>query len=600
MNNDAALLYKNRLNALRKEIKAAALDGFFVPMADAYLNEYVPPSERRIEFLSGFTGSAAFIIVLADSALFFTDSRYTLQAQDEVPTSLFIQFDTAKMDPTKWLLHNVSKTTLIGFDPRFHSTYQIESMRKKLESSPVSLRVLNKNPVDEIWTSRPAPLTAPIVAHDQRYTGQNSTDKRKELAKKLCTGKNDATLITDPASIAWLFNIRGGDVPDTPLPLSRAILYKDGTASWFVDPAKPTKDLSAFLGPEITVFNETDFTDSLQELGEKKSSVLLDPRHTPYIYTDCLLQAGGNVTRGDDLCALPRACKNKTEIEAMQNAHRRDGAALVKLLAWLDDQLQHNQPLTELDVVSQLETFRAQGSLHKGPSFPTIAASGPNGAIVHYRPTEQSNRPIDRDSFLLLDSGAQYLDGTTDVTRTIPTGKLTSEMKDRYTRVLKGHIALTSIRFPADTSGADLDVLARQYLWQIGEDYGHGTGHGVGAYLSVHEGPQAISRHAPTALREGMVLSNEPGFYKAGRYGIRHENLQYVTALPEISGDEQKMFGFMPLTLVPFDRRGLIIEMLETAEKEWLNAYHARVVKALMPQLDGLAKTWLEEMTKEI
>lgn len=591
--------YAGRLQALQKEFTSKSLNGFLVPMEDAYLNEYVPPSDRRIEFLSGFTGSAALMIVLEDKVLFFTDSRYTLQASKEVPEDLCNQFDVEKQDPVKWLIDNIKEDIIIGFDPQLHCTHQIESMRKKLESSTINLRATDKNFIDEIWTSRPPVISEPIIAHEQRYTGKSSFDKRTEIALQLKKQKLDATLITDPASVAWLFNIRGSDIPYTPLPLSRAILYNDGRADWFVDTSKPTSGLHLTMGSNVTTYKLEEFLPTIKKLSEDKNNILLDPRQTPYIYTDCILKSAGKIKRGEDLCALPRACKNKTEIDGIQSAHRRDGAALVKLLAWVDKNM-GQPPIKELDVVNQLETFRSEGSNHKGPSFTTISASGPNGAIVHYQPTEELNRQIDRDSFLLLDSGAQYLDGTTDVTRTIPTGKLTTEMMDRYTRVLKGHIALASICFPEGTSGAALDVLARQYLWQIGEDYGHGTGHGVGSYLNVHEGPQAISRNSPTALKVGMVISNEPGFYKAQHYGIRHENLQYVTELYDLSTPEQKIFGFSPLTLAPFDRRAILVDMLTEQEKIWLNAYHVRITKALMPQLDKSTSAWLEKMTKPI
>ncbi len=594
--SESASPFASHLQDLRAGLLSQGLDGFLVPMADSYLNEYVPPSDRRIAFLSGFTGSFAFILVIADKAAFFTDSRYTLQAEEEISSDLFELYDTAQKTPSAWMKENLFDTLKIGFDPRLHSTSQIEQFQKALQGTSVKLKPLSQNPIDALWKDRPAPRCEPIIPHDKKYTGKESSIKREKIAQELKKRNFSATVLTDPTSIAWLLNIRGGDVPDIPLPLCRAIVKSDRSANLFMDPEKLSEDLHHHLGHEITIYKEEDFVIALDQLGRTKSRVLIDPTLTPHIYTDRLLQSGAMIERGDDLCALPRACKNPTEIDGMRAAHRRDGAALVKLLAWLDNVI-HLGKTTELDVNEKLEAFRAEGSLHKGRSFPTIAGSGPNGAIVHYRPSEKTNRRLDPNSFLLIDSGGQYLDGTTDVTRTIATGTLTHEMRERFTRVLKGHIALASIHFPEGTSGADLDILARQYLWEIGEDYGHGTGHGVGSYLSVHEGPQGISHNSRTKLRAGMVLSNEPGFYKAGFYGIRHENLQYVTQLPDISSPKQKMLGFEPLTLVPFDRRGIIVDMLTQAEKEWLNAYHVRVEKALRPQLDNESSAWLLEAT---
>ncbi|HBM91024.1 MAG TPA: X-Pro aminopeptidase [Rhodospirillaceae bacterium] len=594
--NDSASPFAKRLQDLRSALLSQGLDGFLVPMADPYLNEYVPPSDRRITFLSGFTGSFAFILVLGDRAVFFTDSRYTLQAKEEVSSDLFELYDTSKKTPTLWIKENLSDTVKIGFDPRLHSTSQIEQFPKGLQGKSIKLTPLSQNPIDALWHNRPTPKCEPIIPHEEKYTGKESTLKREEIAQKLKKRHYVATILTDPTSVAWLLNIRGGDVPDMPLPLCRAIVKSDRSTDLFMDPEKLSEGLHHHLGHEITIYKEEDFPIALDQLGRTKSRVLIDPTQTPHIFTDRLLQSGAMIERGDDLCALPRACKNATEIDGMRAAHRRDGAALVKLLAWLDSVIPLGKT-TEIDVDKKLEAFRAEGSLHKGRSFPTIAGSGPNGAIVHYRASEKTNRTLDQNTFLLIDSGAQYLDGTTDVTRTIPIGKLTHEMRERFTRVLKGHIALASIHFPEETTGADLDVLARQYLWEIGEDYGHGTGHGVGSYLSVHEGPQSISHNSRIPLRAGMVLSNEPGFYKAGFYGIRHENLQYVTQLPDISLPERKMLGFETLTLVPFDRRGIIIEMLTQTEKDWLNAYHTRIEKALRPQLDNESSAWLLEAT---
>ncbi|MFA6280434.1 MAG: aminopeptidase P family protein [Bdellovibrionales bacterium] len=588
--------FHDRLQALRTSLKTQGLDGFLVPMSDEYQNEYVAPYAERIKFLTGFTGSSAFVIVLMDRAAFFTDSRYTLQAQKQLPVGLYTPIDVANKTLGAWMEENLLSQMTLGFDPTLHSTKQIERLEAAALKRGARLKPVQENPIDALWQDRPLAPCEPIVAHDTTYAGKASTVKRHELGDELQKKNLNAAVITDPASVAWLLNVRGGDVPYTPLPLSTAILRADGSAEWFVEPRKVAHSLDRTLGAEITRHAQDDFPAALRRLGEAKARVLVDPDETSHATIALLREAGATLVQGSDPCILPRACKNNTEIDGMRAAHRRDGAALVKLLAWLDQ----NAPqggLTEIDVEEKLTAFRASGTLYRGASFATIAGSGPNGAIVHYRAQKETCCTLDQGSFLLLDSGAQYLDGTTDVTRTIPIGEVTPEMRDRYTRVLKGHIAMASIRFPEGTSGAELDVLARQYLWEVGLDYGHGTGHGVGSYLGVHEGPQSLSRRGTTALAPNMVLSNEPGYYKAKHYGIRLENLQYVIELFEISNPEMKMLGFEPLTLAPFDRRAIALDMLSPKETAWLNAYHARVAKALRPQLDEASGKWLQAAT---
>lgn len=589
-------VYRNRLQALRAEIQKAGLDGYLVPMADAYQNEYVPPCARRIEFLTGFTGSYAFVIVLADRAVFFTDSRYTLQAAAQVLSSLYEFIDVAKQAPSEWMAANLSAQMKIGFDPALHTVRQIERLETSLLKINASLTPLETNLIDAIWPDRPAPPLTPAVAHDAAYAGKSSSAKRHELAEDLRKKGVSAAVLTDPSSVAWLLNVRGNDLPIVPLTLSTALLHADATVEWFVDPHKMSKDLDLHLGPDIMRHDETDFPAALSRLGEARSRVLVDPDKCSYGVLSILRQAGALIEKESDPCALPRACKNPTELEGMRSAHRRDGAALVKLMAWFDREAESGK-LTELDVEEKLASFRAEGSLYRGPSFETIAGAGGNGAIVHYRATKETNTPVLPGQFLLLDSGGHYLDGTTDVTRTLPVGEITKEMKDRYTRVLKGLIALTTIRFPEGTAGSELDVLARQFLWADGLDYGHGTGHGVGSYACVHEGPQSISSRGTVALRPGMVLSNEPGYYKTRHYGIRLENLQFVVELFELNSPERRMFGFEPLTLAPFDRRAILTELLTDAERDWINAYHARVNKALRPQLDEVTGKWLNEAT---
>jgi len=588
--------YPARLQALRDAMKSRELDGFFVPMADEYQSEYVPDSARRIEFLSAFTGSAGFIVVLMDKAAFFTDSRYTLQASQQIPQELFAIYDSATKRPDAWLAENARPEMKFGFDPWLHTAAGVEKLRRSIVKAKATLTPVADNPVDAIWPDRPAPPAAPIYAYDMIYAGKSAAEKRQSLAEELKRRSINAAMLTDPASIAWLLNVRGGDVPHTPLPLSFAILRADAAVTWFVDPRKLTGGLLAQLGPQVIQLDPAALPAALQRLGNAAQTVRIDPEEAAFWIVDCLTQAGAKLDCGEDPCVLPKACKNPVELDGMRNAHRRDGAALVKFLAWLDANAATDK-ITELQVEEKLGALRAAATHYRGPSFDTIAGAGPNGAVVHYRATAATNRRLEQNSLLLLDSGGQYLDGTTDVTRTVAIGEPSREMRDRFTRVLKGHIALASIRFPSGTTGAELDVLARQHLWALGLDYGHGTGHGVGSYLGVHEGPQGISRRSDVALRVGMVLSNEPGYYKPNAYGIRIENLQTVIALPEISTPERPFFGFEPLTLVPIDRRVIDAALLTPPERDWLDAYHARVHTALRPQLDEATAAWLEAAT---
>jgi Xaa-Pro aminopeptidase len=591
--------YASRLQALRTEIKRLALDGFLVPMADEYQSEVVPACARRLAFLSGFTGSSGLIIVMADKAVFFTDGRYTLQASQQVSTKLFTLYDSTQKTPGDWLKENAKAGLKIGFDPWLHTVDAIERHRKLLANTGAALTPVESNPVDAIWTDRPSPPVGKIRAYDLRYAGVSAAKKRASLAEELKNQKIDAVVITDPASIAWLLNVRGDDVPHAPLPLSRAILRSDGRVEWFVDPRKLTQGLEVHLGEAVTCSDMDTFPAALKRLGEARVHVRIDPSEAPYEVLDILQAAAAPLDRGINPCALPKACKNLTELEGMRAAHRRDGAALVKFLSWLDKNAPCSK-LTEMVAAEKLEEFRASNNLYRGTSFETIAGAGPNGAIVHYRVTHETNRVLEPDTLFLLDSGGQYVDGTTDVTRTIAIGEPTQEMRDRFTRVLKGHIALASIRFPAGTTGVELDVLARQYLWAQGLDYNHGTGHGVGSYLSVHEGPQSISHRGHAELKPGMVLSNEPGYYKPDHYGIRIENLQAVVEAFEIGGASAKMLGFEPLTLVPIDKRLIVMDMLTGAERDWLNAYHARTHEALRPQVDEATEKWLKAATEAL
>jgi len=590
--------FSTRLQNLRDTIVQQNLSGFLVPMEDEYQSEYVPDSAQRIRFLSGFTGSAGFIIVLANTAAFFTDGRYTLQASQQVPADLYTILDSGVTPPTKWLEENTTKDMRIGYDPWLHTADYVERLKKAVSKAGVELIPTSANLVDSIWHNRPALPAEPVFAYDLTYAGKKSTDKRMALADDLKKRGLAAAVITDPASVAWLLNVRGNDVPNTPLPLSFAILYASGKVMWFVAAVKITQGLAQHLGGDVSIEDPGQFIHALTQLAKESQPIRIDSAEAASAIVERLRVSGAKLDFGEDPCVLPKACKNPVEIEGMQAAHRRDGAALVKFFTWLETEVAGGT-VTELSAEEKLAACRKENNLYRGLSFDTIAGFGGHGAIVHYRATTASNGRLEPGNLFLLDSGGQYLDGTTDVTRTVAIGAPTTEMRDRFTRVLKGHIALASIRFPEGTTGAELDALARQYLWGAGLDYNHGTGHGVGSFLGVHEGPQGISKRNRVPLKPGMVVSNEPGFYKTGQYGIRIENLQVVTEIVGLNA-ERKMLGFEPLTLCPIDRRLIDVGMLTKDELNWLNAYHTRVHEALRPMLDAESSAWLVDATREI
>jgi Xaa-Pro aminopeptidase len=593
--------FTTRLKALREELRKQKLDGFLAPVADEYQSEALPPSAQRVAFLTGFTGSAGLAALTSDrllgKAAFFTDGRYTLQANQQLPEGLYEIFDSVQKAPSDWLKENARPGFQIGFDPLLHTADSIERLQKALDRTGIDVVPVKANPIDAFWPDRPAPPFAPVYAYDTRYAGQSSDDKRRQIAETLKKDGIQAALITDSASIAWILNVRGGDLPYSPLPLSVAILRADASLEWFIDPRKITTGLEGFLGADVTRYNMDDLPSALRRLGETRSRVRADPSEVSYWMMKALGKSGAKIDRGEDPCALPKACKNAAELEGMRAAHRRDGAALANFLCWLDANADSGS-VTELSAEEKLLECRAAMPMFKGLSFATIAGSGSNGAIVHYRATPESNRTLDPNSLFLIDSGGQYLDGTTDVTRTVAIGTPTAEMRDRFTRVLKGHIALAAIVFPEGTTGAELEVLARQYLWSAGLDYSHSTGHGVGSYLNVHEGPQGISRRGQTPIKPGMVLSYEPGYYKPKHYGIRIENVQAVVERIELNTPEHKMLGFEPLTLAPIDRRLIDTVLLLPAEREWLNAYHARVRQAIRPLVSNGTVGWLERVTE--
>jgi Xaa-Pro aminopeptidase len=584
-----------RLAALRATLKRRELDGFVVPRGDEHQGEYVPPRAQRLAWLTGFTGSAGAAVVMAERAAIFVDGRYTLQAEAEVPADY--ERKHLVEDPlTDWVASALPMGGRLGYDPWLHTVGWVEKTRAALERDGVQLIACEGNPLDQVWPDQPPAPLSPVTPQDIAFTGDSAADKRARLAKGLADKGLAAVVLTQPDSVAWLLNIRGADVPCTPFPLSFAILNQDGAVDLFLDPRKLAPQTHAHLGNQVRVRPVIEFGSALDAVGRGGARVLADPSCTSAWVFDRLHLAGAKVERDADPCALPKACKNAAELAGTRAAHTRDGAALVRFLHWFAGEAPKGE-LTELAVVDRLLAFRQNNERFCGLSFDTIAGAGPNGAIVHYRVTPDSDRRIEPNSLFLLDSGAQYRDGTTDVTRTLAVGTPSAEMKDRFTRVLKGHIALSTARFPRGTTGSQLDALARLPLWQVGLDYDHGTGHGVGSFLSVHEGPQRISKVGnAVALQPGMILSNEPGYYKTGAYGIRIENLVVVQPV-EIEGGERPTLGFEPLTLAPIDRAVIDTALLDPGEIAWIDAYHARVCESLTPLLDAEVAAWLAAAT---
>ncbi|WP_245986655.1 aminopeptidase P family protein [Azospirillum thermophilum] len=590
-----------RVAALRAALKRRELDGFLVPRGDEHQGEYVPPRAQRLAWVTGFTGSAGIAAVLAERAAIFVDGRYTIQVRAEVPADLF-EYRHLTEDPlADWLVEALPEGARLGYDPWLHTIGWVEKTRAQLERAGIGLIACLDNPVDSVWRTQPPPPLSPVVPHATEFAGATSADKRARLSDELKRRTLAAAVLTQPDSIAWLLNLRGADVPCTPLPLSFAILGEDGGVELFLDERKLAPATAAHLGNQVRVMPLESFGPALDAVGKGGRRVLADPSCTSAWIFDRLHLAGARIERDTDPCALPKACKNAAELAGTRAAHARDGAALVRFLHWLSREAPKGG-LTEIGAAEALLASRRQGRHFRGLSFDTIAGSGPNGAIVHYRVTPATDRRLEPGSLFLLDSGAQYLDGTTDVTRTIAIGTPTAEMRDRFTRVLKGHIAIATARFPQGTTGSQIDVLARLPLWMAGLDYDHGTGHGVGSFLSVHEGPQRISKIANTvALQPGMILSNEPGYYKAGAYGIRIENLIVVRPLEELGVElpdaERPMLGFEELTLVPIDRSLIDRALLGAEEAAWIDRYHARVRDSLAPVLDAADAAWLERAT---
>ena len=586
-----------RLAALRKELDRQKLDGFLVPRADEFQGEYVPPRAERLAWLTGFTGSAGLALVLAARAAVFIDGRYILQVRDEVDGALYDYRHITDAPPEAWLVQHLPEGGRLGYDPWLHTADGLSAIREAVERRGGRLVACDRNPVDAVWADQPAAPIAPVVAHPVQYAGREAAEKRAGVGAELEKAGLDAAVISQPASLAWLLNIRGADVPRTPLPLGFALAHRDGTVELFMEPLKLAPGIETHLGNGVSVSPPSEFGRALERLGSEHRKVLVDRSSGALWIVERLKSAGATPVPGEDPCALPKACKNETELSGMRNAHRRDGVAVTRFLAWLDAHVGKGE-VDELAAVEKLAQFRRMGELFRDFSFDTISGAGPNGAIVHYRSSPRTNRKLQQGELFLLDSGAQYLDGTTDITRTVAIGRPTPEMRDRFTRVLRGHIALGAARFPRGTSGSQLDTLARRALWEVGLDYDHGTGHGVGSYLAVHEGPHRISK-VPNrvALLPGMIVSNEPGYYKTGAYGIRVENLVAVQAEPAVE-DGLPMLSFETLTLVPIDRRLVEPKIMSAEEIAWLDAYHQRVRESLTPLLDAPTATWLAQATQ--
>ncbi|MDI3468529.1 MAG: Xaa-Pro aminopeptidase [Pseudolabrys sp.] len=586
-----------RVAALRAELKRRGLDGFIVPRADRQQNEYVPASEERLAWLTGFTGSAGCAVVLTGKAALFVDGRYTVQAAEQTDTKVFTPAHLVETPPNQWLEANLSAGARFGYDPWLHTPDGADKLEHACKTAGATLVAVGDNPIDALWSDRPAPPSAPVTLRAVKLAGEAAPAKLERIRAELGRLHADTLLLSDPQAVAWTFNIRGGDVAHSPIALAYALVPRERRATLYIDGRKLNNTVRSALEELADVREPAAMTADLAAATGK--TVLLDRASAAQALATLIGDNGGIVSRGADPTALMKATKNHAEIEGMRAAHRRDGMAMAKFLEWFDREAPGGR-LSEIDAVAALETFRRETGKLKDISFPTIAGAGPNGAIVHYRVTRATDRKIRPGDLFLIDSGAQYEDGTTDITRTVIVGEPTGEMRDRFTRVLKGHIAIATAVFPENTSGAQLDSLARLPLWQAGLDFDHGTGHGVGSYLSVHEGPARISKLGTVPLRRGMILSNEPGYYKTAEYGIRIENLVLVIAEPTPAGGEKPLNAFETLSLAPIDRRLIDTSMLTAKERAWLDSYHGRVMETIGPLVNKETKKWLQQATRPL
>ncbi|GAA3996934.1 aminopeptidase P family protein [Sphingomonas humi] len=587
-------IYSDRLAALRQQLAAQGLDGFVVPLTDEHMSEYVGSYAHRLAWLTGFEGSAGSAAVLADKAAMFTDGRYTLQVRQQVDAADWSYQSVPETNVTDWLKAEAPAGARIGYDPWLHRKDWVERTRQVLKDKNAELVAVEANPIDAVWSDRPDRSKAALIVHPERFAGRSSADKRQAVADWLSEQGADAAVLAALDSIAWTFNLRGSDVSNTPVALAFALVHSDGTADLFVEGEKVTAEVRQHLGNGVRLHERAAFEAMLGELGGK--TVAVDPERSVAAISEALEKAGAKIIALRDPTVLPRAIKNEAEIAGQRASQERDGAAMVRFLKWVEQ----TDGLDELKASDRLEAIRREDPTLKDLSFSSISAFGGNAASPHYHSTEKSNVPFRPGSLYLIDSGGQYEDGTTDITRTVAVGEPSEEMRERFTRVLQGHIAIDTAIFPKGTRGGQLDSFARRPLWEAGLDYAHGTGHGVGSFLSVHEGPQRI---APTGgayaggdepLQAGMILSNEPGYYKEGEYGIRIENLVLVVPV-EVAGADKELLGFETLTFAPIDRRLIMVDLLSPRERTWLNDYHAEVVRRIGPRLGAEDKAWLEE-----
>lgn len=587
----------SRIAALRAAMREAGFDGFVVPRADEHQSEYVPADAERLAWLTGFTGSAGAAIVLDDEAALVVDGRYTLQAPEQVDASVITVVPLSETTLEAWVVAHLRAGRVLGYDPWLHTSDSVARLAQAAEKAGGSLAPVAKNLIDGIWTDRPPHPAGRVVPHPLNMAGESTSDKLDRIRAALSEARTDALIVSDPHNLAWTFNLRGTDIAHTPLALGYAIVPREGRPRLFLGSPDLAPDLRSDLGAMADIGATDDFESALQSVAAGGSRIRLDAATAASALKVRIEAAGGVADVGPDPITAMKAVKNAAEINGARAAHLRDGVSLTRFLAWVARE-DHNG-LSEIAAVEALEDFRAEGGLLRDVSFPTISGSGPNGAIVHYRVTRATDRRAAPGELLLIDSGAQYADGTTDVTRTVAIGTPSAEMRDRFTRVLKGHIAIARAIFPKGTTGAQIDAFARQSLWEAGLDFDHGTGHGVGSFLSVHEGPQRIAKTGMVALQPGMILSNEPGYYRAMAYGIRIENLILVEERT-IPGGDRQMLGFETLTLAPIDRNLIDAELLSLAEIAWLDAYHARVWETLQEKLDPQTCDWLEEATRPI
>ena len=589
-----------RIGRLRALLERQGLSAWLVPRADEHMGEYVPPSAERLKWLTGFSGSAGMAVIGRRKAALFVDGRYTLQAGEQVDTDLLEIVQIPATQPEDWIARTFAAGDVIGYDPWLHTTTTVKRVEETLAARGIKLKPVGRNLVDQAWgRERPAPPLGQIIVQPLELAGKSAEDKLVELQKALKEAGQDAAIITLPDSIAWAFNIRGSDVKHNPTPLAFGIVHSTGKPELFVDKRKLDAAARAHLATLARIRAPQELAERVKALKAQKRRVRLDESTAAHWFRRTLGPTSRLVSNARDLCILPKAQKNAAEIRGARVAHERDGAAMVRYLAWLDREAPGGR-LDEITAVKKLEEMRAETQALREISFDTISGSGPNGAIVHYRVTEATNRRLKAGELFLVDSGGQYQDGTTDITRTIVIGQPTREMRERYTLVLKGHIAIATLRFPKGTTGAHIDAFARKALWDHGLDYDHGTGHGVGSYLSVHEGPQSISKAGHTAIEPGMIISNEPGYYKTNAYGIRLENLVLVRTPEAVGGGERAMMSFETLTLAPFDRRLIETALLTDNEVAWLDAYHARVLKVIGPHLDTEDRDWLQKATAKL